>query len=219
MLILMKQVRLQWNFLTVIIKTTMYLYGASGHGSVIKEILEANNIMVDAFIDDNLSIDEKSGLPVLHSADNADEVIVSIGDNEIRKMIVDKLNCRFGIAVHPSAIVSPYARIGEGTVVMPGSVINAGAKIGKHCIINTGACVDHECVIDDFAHISPNVALCGQVHVGEGTLVGVGSSIIPCVHIGDWSIIGAGAVILKDVPSEVTVVGVPGRVIKINSKE
>lgn len=89
-----------------------------------------------------------------------DNVIVSIGVNSTRKKIVEKLNCHFGVAIHPTAVVSPSARIGEGTVVMAGAIINAGAVIGKHCIINTGASVDHECVLGDYVHIAPRVALC-----------------------------------------------------------
>lgn len=197
----------------------MYLYGASGHGKVIKDILEAQGRKVDGFIDDNPSINELSGLPVLHSAENADEVIVSIGVNPTRKKIVEKLKCRLGdAAIHPSAIISKTVEIGEGSVVMAGTVINADSKIGKHCIINTGATVDHECLIGNFTHIAPGAHLCGQVHVGEGTLIGVGSSVIPCIHIGKWCTIGAGAVIVEDVPDYATVVGVPGRIIKIIEK-
>jgi sugar O-acyltransferase (sialic acid O-acetyltransferase NeuD family) len=193
----------------------MYLYGASGHGKVIKDILEVQGRKVDGFVDDDPSINELSGLPVLHSAENSDEVIVSIGVSHTRKKIVEKLNCKIADAViHPSAIISKTVEIGEGSVVMAGTVINAEVKIGKHCIINTGATVDHECLIGDYAHIAPGVHLCGQVHVGVGTLIGVGSSVIPCIHIGKWCTIGAGAAIVEDVPDYATVVGVPGRIIK-----
>ena len=39
-------------------------------------------------------------------------------------------NIKFGIAIHPSAVVSPSAKIGEGTVIMAGAVVCAGAVIG-----------------------------------------------------------------------------------------
>ena len=192
-------------------KSAKYLYGASGHGRVIKDIIEAEGGVVEGFIDDNAALDVYDGLQVAHSADGLSPVIVSVGVNATRKKIVEKLKCEFGVAIHPTAIVSPSAEIGEGTVVMAGAIINAGAKIGKHCIINTGASVDHECVIGDFSHIAPQVALCGQVHVGEGTLMGVGSCVIPCVKIGDWCTVGAGAAVVKDVKDGETVVGVPAK--------
>ena len=193
----------------------MYLYGASGHGKVIKEILEAQGRGVDGFIDDDSSVNELSNLPVLHSAEKADEVIASIGINETRMAIAEKLQCKIGeAAIHPSAIISETVEIGEGSVVMAGTVVNADTKIGKHCIINTGATVDHECRIGDYAHIAPGAHLCGQVNVGEGTLIGVGTSVIPCVNIGKWCVIGAGSVVISDIPDGSLCYGNPARVIR-----
>lgn len=192
----------------------MYLYGASGHGKVIKEILESNGKKVDGFIDDNPDIDELLGLPVRHSADEVDEMIVSIGDNAMRKRVVDRLRCKFAKAfVHAKAVVSQTVTMGEGSVVMPGAVVNAGTVIGKHSVINTCASVDHECQIGDYVHIAPGAHLCGLIQVGEGSLIGAGASVIPCVKIGRWCTIGAGAAVVFDVPDGATVVGVPGRIV------
>ena len=147
----------------------MYLYGASGHAKVIKEILEANGQRVEAFVDDNQDIHQFCGLPVMHQAADLSPFIVSIGDNSSRKRVVEQLHSTFSIAFHPRSVVSGSASIGEGSVVMAGAIINAESKIGNHCIINTGASVDHECVVDDFVHVSPHATLCGNVHVGEGS--------------------------------------------------
>ena len=109
---------------------------------------------------------------MVHDAAGLSPIIVSIGDNSIRKRIVERLSGHtFGNAIHPSAVVSDTAEIGEGTVVMPGTIINAYAKIGKHCVINTGAIVDHACVIGDFVNICPRSTLCGNLHVGNGSQV------------------------------------------------
>ena len=195
----------------------MYLYGASGHGKVIKDIIEIQGDEVEGFVDDNLKLSSYCEKPVLHKADGLTPMIVSIGINKTRKSIVEKLNCQFATAIHLSAMVSPSAKIGEGTVVMAGAVINADVVIGKHCIINTGASIDHECVIGDYCHIAPHATLCGQVHVGEGTLIGVGASVIPCIEIGDWCTVGAGAAVVANVPDSTTVVGVPAKALSKNN--
>ena len=193
--------------------STMYLFGASGHGKVIKEIVEANGGRIEAFVDDNPQVNELCGIPVRHGETTLSPMIVSIGVNRIRKRVVEKLHCRFGVAIHPTAVVSPSARIGEGSVVM------ADAVIGRHCIVNTGASIDHECVVGDYCHVAPHATLCGQVHVGEGTLIGVGASVIPCVHIGSWCTVGAGAAVVKDIADGTTAVGVPAINIKDKSVE
>ncbi len=193
----------------------MYLYGASGHAKVIMDIIEASGEKVDALVDDNLNVNELKGHPVLHEYRGLSPFIVSIGDNAIRKKVVEMLgDAVFGKVVHPSSIVSPSVSIDEGTVVMQGAIIQADVRIGKHCIINTGASVDHDCIIGDYAHISPHSTLCGNVQISEGTWIGAGTTIIPGVRIGRWCVIGAGSVVTKDIPDRVLAVGNRCKIIK-----
>lgn len=186
----------------------MKLYGASGHAKVIIDILNAQGIEISEIYDDFSNSPILNDIPISKPLKTDDEAIISIGDNSIRKKIVaSKIFNNYGIAIHPSAIVSPYASIGEGTVVMQGAIIQAGAKIGKHCIINTGATIDHDCTIDDYVHISPNATLCGNVHIGEGTQIGVGTSIVPGIKIGCWTLICAGSVVTKNMPDNCIAAG------------
>lgn len=189
----------------------MTLYGAGGHGKVIKEIIEACGRKVEAFVDDNPNLGEWAGLPVNHAVGENDEIIVSIGYNQDRKIIAEKLYCRFGVAIHPSAIVSPSARIGEGTVVMPGAIINADAVIGRHCIVNTGASVGHDCHLEDYCHVAPHATLCGSVLLEEGVWIGAGAVVNPNIRIGEWTVVGSASSVIANVESHVTVVGVPAR--------
>lgn len=198
-----------------------FLFGASGHGKVVKDILNANGVKVEAFVDDNLRVDECAGRPVLHDATGLSPMIVSIGVNKIRRIVVDRLKSKaeasghaleFATAIHPSATISPSAQIGEGTVVMAGAVINADARIGKHCIINTGATVDHDCVVEDYCHIAPGAHISGGTHIGQGTWIGVGACVIQCLNIGKNCMIGAGSVVVKDMPDDITAFGNPCRV-------
>ena len=191
----------------------MILYGASGHGKVIIDILEANNTPIDYIVDDNPQVNEVLGYEVRRNTGSYDEAIISIGAAEIRRKIVESIDVKkYPVAMHPTAVVSPRAKIGEGTVVMHGAIIQTCVEIGKHCIINTGASVDHECRIGDYVHIAPHATLSGDVEVGDGTWVGAGAVVKQCIRIGRNCMIGAGAIVVKDVPDGVTIIGVPGKI-------
>lgn len=202
----------------------LYLYGASGHGKVIIDILKSNNEIVDAILDDKSKSESLFGIPVLNSKSidvlSGQKLIVSIGDNLIRKKIVKGLHdACFHIAIHPKAIVSFFSKVGEGTVVMAAAIINPDVTIGKHCVINTGAIIEHDCVIQDYVHISPNASLAGGVTIEKGSHIGIGACVIQGVKIGKWAMIGAGAVIIEDVPDYAVVVGNPGRIIKLKENK
>ena len=196
----------------------MVFYGASGHGKVIVEAWVASGGKVTAIVDDNLMLRNLGNFPVSgqYSADKyADHsLMISIGDNSVRRSIVKKLQAKYGKVFHPSCIISQSSSIDEGTVSMAGVIVNAECRIGRHVILNTGSVVDHDCRVGDYAHISPNATLCGGVEIGEGTHVGAGATIIPNIRIGKWVTIGAGSVVIEDVPDYSLVVGVPGKIRK-----
>ncbi len=210
--------------LNLLMETTkVILYGASGHCKVIIDLCINSNIIIDKIVDDNPKSDQIFGIHVVQTNQfqfqKTDKLILSIGNNKIRKLLANKLEVLYSKAIHPNASVSVFSKINEGTVVMAGAVVNPDTIIGKHCIINSGAVVEHDCSIGDYAHISPNASLAGGVTVGEGSQVGIGASVIQGVKIGNWVTIGAGAVIIKDVPDYSIVVGNPGRIIKINNQD
>ena len=188
----------------------MYLYGAGGHARVIRDIVELSGGVIEGFIDDDCLLKEKDGLPVIHEVPSGCDLILAIGDSSARYELakrLERLNVSFCTAIHPNAIISPYAKIGEGSVIMPGVVVNAFVEIGKHCVINTCSSVDHETIIGDYANICPHTVICGQCVVGVGTNVCAGSVVIQSMKIGDWSIVGAGSLVRHNVSSGVVVVG------------
>lgn len=201
----------------------MNLYGASGHAKVIIDIVHSQNGRFDCIFDDNPKILEISGYDVHH--DPGEELstehltIIGIGENRTRKKVAHSI--KGGIhpfLSHVSAVVSPFAIIGNGTVIMANASINSSVLIGEHCIVNTGAVVEHDCRLNNFVHISPNAALAGDVEVGEGSHIGIGAVVIPGIKIGKWVTVGAGAVIIEDIPDFATVVGNPGKIIKYNEE-
>lgn len=207
---------------------SIIIYGAGGHARLLLEVMERSGIGPFAgFIDENPALHgtKIEGLPILGSLDKLPALIrvhriqravIGVGDNAARRKLAAHartLNLRMLSIVHPSAIISPSAHIGEGTVVLPGAIISAFARIGEANIINTRASVDHDCQTGDFVHIAPGATLCGGVTVGDNTLIGAGVTVIPEICIGDDTIIGAGATVICDIPSYSTAVGTPARII------
>lgn len=196
----------------------MLLYGASGHGKVVCSVLELLSEPILGIFDDNSKFHSLNNYEILGRYSNEifsnESLIISIGDNKIRKHLVNNIKHSFGLCISPSAYFDNYLEIGNGTVVLHGAVIQRDTIIGSHVIINTSASIDHDCIIGDFVHISPSATLCGGVRVDEGTLIGAGATVIQNIKIGKWCIIGAGSVIVNDIPDFSLVTGVPGRVIK-----
>ena len=94
---------------------------------------------------------------------------------------------------------------------MASVVINTSSKVGKGCILNTSSSVDHDNLIRDYVHISPGARTGGNVNIGNGTWLGIGSLVSNNVNICSGCILGAGSVTVKDLEESGTYVGVPVR--------
>lgn len=201
----------------------MHVFGAGGHAKVVIDGLLTAEQQVQGVYDENSTIKEVLGQPVLGNlahlkSVSASPVIIAIGDNNIRRKIAAVLSREFGLAFHPKSAIAHSVKIGSGTTVMANATINAASVIGEHVIVNTNASIDHDCHLGNFVHISPQAGLGGGVTVGEGAHVGIGASIIPGVKIGKWATIGAGSVVIRDVPDFAVVVGNPAKIIKYNDR-
>lgn len=194
------------------------IVGAGGHGAVVADIVR------DAVgvVDDNPALAGTTcfGLPVLGpiaalAGTPHDAVVVAVGDNATRRAIVERL-CAAGerlvTVIHPFASVAPSAAIGDGSMLCAGAIVLPRAAIGRGVILNTKASVDHDSVVGDFAHVGPGATLGADVRVGGGTLIGLGASVASGKTVGARSIVGAGAVVVRDLPDDVTAMGVPARI-------
>lgn len=199
------------------------IIGYSGHSYVIIETAKSLNIPLIGYYERERMNFNPYNLDYLGNENEIDiqdllstNYIIGIGDNSIRKNIDIQLESKvkFQRLVHPSAILSTTAVIGEGTFISSNAIINALARIGRHGIINTGSIVEHECVLGDYVHVAPGAILSGNVRVGSGTFIGANSTIKQGVKIGENVIIGAGTVVIRDIPSFAKVVGNPSKEIK-----
>jgi sugar O-acyltransferase (sialic acid O-acetyltransferase NeuD family) len=205
----------------------LLVIGAGGHGKVVAETALASGQWTDiAFLDGRFpELSEALGWPVVGSdaeprsfLSRYPHAFVAIGDNRSRVLrITELLDMGYQIltVVHPTACVSPTAKLGVGTIVVAAAVVNACSKLGRGCIVNTGATVDHDCTLGDGVHISPGAHVGGEVTIGARSWIGIGAAIRHCIKIGKDVVVGAGAAVARDLPSRVTAVGVPARVIKM----
>lgn len=148
-------------------------------------------------------------------------VILAMGDAKVRRSVIEALaamshppsqsTAACATIVHPTAVVSPSARLGRGVFVGPRAVIHTRAVVGDHAIINTGAIVEHECVVGENVHIAPGSILGGRARVEPDALVGIGARVMLSRVVGRGAVVGCGAVVIRDVAAGTTVAGVPAQ--------
>lgn len=206
------------------------LWGGTGQAKVVRPIIEYCGSKVVAVFDDTpdltspfpdvplyrgregfyrwLEVQERRGIGF----------VVAIGNPHGRfRLKFEEFLSKEGLEpvtlAHPTAWIADNAQIGIGCQFMAGAIVAPEAKIGRQCIINTRASVDHECILEDGVEIAPGATLCGLVHAEVNAWICTGATVLPRIHIGADAIVGAGAVVTRDVPAEVTVVGVPAKII------
>lgn len=204
-------------------KTKMILIGYSGHAFVIYGILHAAGKKIIGYCDMTEKDLNPFSLTYFGTETSAaalkalkeDHFFIAIGDNNIRHKIYDQLFQKELTpvnAIHPFSLVDASVTVAvHGVMIAAGVIINPLAVIGKGAICNTGCIIEHECIVGDFAHIGPGAVLCGNVKIGENTFVGANAVIKQGITVGKNAMIGAGAVVVKDVPDNVTVIGVPAK--------
>jgi sugar O-acyltransferase (sialic acid O-acetyltransferase NeuD family) len=202
------------------------IVGAGGHAAVVADALLAAGQHVLGFVDNDESRHgrELCGLRVL-----GDDAVLAghdparfslangIGGTKgeaLRAAVQRRLETagwQFVTVRHPSATVSPFAKLGPGVQLMANSVVQPGASLGAGCIVNSAAVVEHDVQLGAFVHVACNATLCGGVRVGEHSHVGAAAVVRQGVRLGDATVVGAGAVVVSDFQGGGTLTGVPAR--------
>ena len=120
----------------------------------------------------------------------------------IARAISQRSAHKTGIEIHPGATIGRRVCIDHGS----GIVIGETTEIGDDCMIYQGVT------------LGGTGKDCGKRHptLERGVMVGSGAKVLGPITIGENSKVAAGAVVVKDVEPNCTVVGVPGRVVKID---
>jgi sugar O-acyltransferase (sialic acid O-acetyltransferase NeuD family) len=182
---------------------------------------------VCGFVDDDRSLWGKEycsikvvgGREVLKQDESACVIAVPGNPNNFlrRRGVIDSLgvtNNRFATIIHPSAVVSPDARIGYNTVIMPNVVVSAGSVVGNHCMILPNTIIAHDSTVGDLTLIGSNVTISGYVKIGENCYIGSGVSVREKIVVGRGSLVGLGSSVVSDVEPHVVVAGNPARMLR-----
>lgn len=110
-----------------------------------------------------------------------------------------------GVEIHPAAQIGRRLVIDHGT----GIVIGATAVVGDDCLIYQGVTLGGTGLSAAKRHPT----------LGNNVMVGCGAKILGPIHVGDNARVAANAVVLRDVPPDSTVVGVPGRIVRVHGEK
>ena len=206
------------------------IVGAGGMGREVfswlsQEIEGEKDVRIRGFIDDNLEALDDLKYPVKIIArikefvpkDN-ERLVLGILNPKIKRKVVEALldkGGEFYTLIHPTAVIGTNVHVGKGVVICPNCIVTNDVKVGDFVFINTSSTVGHDTVIGDFTSINGKVEITGNVIVGKECLFGVGAKVIPKRQIGDRAIIGAGSVVIKNIPSNMTVFGNPAKNIRV----
>ena len=217
-------------------KEKILLVGAGQHARVVLyNIQEQNKYDVIGILDKNLdkAKEEKffEGIPILDidyskidlkelkEKLGTDKFFISFGNMKYRKKVWELFkNSGWNSVniIHPNAVISKNAKLGEGILIECGCLITPNPVIGNNVVVNTGSQVNHDNIIEDHVYIASGVILSGGVKIGENTLLDDGVIVTLGTEVGKNSLIGAGAVVTKYIGDNCIAYGNPCKKLREN---
>jgi acetyltransferase EpsM len=134
--------------------------------------------------------------------------IIGIANMKYRRMIIEQLKSKgaqFISLIHPSALISPSAIIGAGSVISHNISIGPNAVIGEFNLVNSRCTIGHDTKIGSYNFLSPQVVTGGGAIIGDENFLGTNAVVLPGIKLGANNIIAAGMIVDKNVENSTTV--------------
>jgi sugar O-acyltransferase (sialic acid O-acetyltransferase NeuD family) len=142
--------------------------------------------------------------------------LVAISDPHIRAKIVNRLpkNQAYHTLIHPSAVISDWVTIGEGSIITAGVVLTTQIELGKHAQLNLQTTIGHDCSIGDYFTTAPGAKINGNNTIGHHVYMGTNAITKQGIQIVSDVTVGMGTVVLKDIQDAGVYIGCPAQKIK-----
>lgn len=208
----------------------LILIGAGGFGREVAWLIERINSVekkwnIKGYVDDNPQCDQSylrypllGNMEWLQKYHEDVDAVCTIANPSVREKIINALSGNehilFPSVIDPSVMLGCNNNIGQGCIICANTVVTVNTEINDFTIINLSCTIGHEAHLHKFCTLYPTVNVSGNVVIFDKTEIGTGSQIIQQISIGSNTIIGAGSIVIRNIPSNCTAVGVPAKVIK-----
>lgn len=216
--------------MVIINKMRSIIIGAGTYGEVYLAYLQEAEVNIVGFVDDNPNLKGKKvrGVPVIGNTSELarikeefqiEAVYCPIGNNKTRVRFLSEaraIGYKTPNFIHPSVIIHKSVQLGEGVYILLGTKIMPYTVIDDYVMISMNALIAHHNHLQQGTFVSTGVNFGASITARKNTYIGIGATIMTGIHeLGENCLVGAGAVVIKDVPDNAVVAGVPAKVIKL----
>lgn len=144
--------------------------------------------------------------------------VIGHGNEKLRSKYFKKYINRFIPLkiVHPTAYVSPSAKILDGVIIGPKSILSPGCIIKKNVLLNSGSQIGHHTIIGEHTIISTGAIINGRVNIGSECFIGSNSTVMQNVKISNLSKVTANSALYNNLKSKNIAHGNPAKQTKLN---
>jgi len=203
------------------------IVGAGGFGREVyvcaKESFPNNQYKIKGFIDDNSNAlnDYNLDIGIIGSIsgyipDEQDRFLIAVGNVNTKKSIITKLkekDIKYLNLIHSSAIIFDTARIGKGVIICPFCLVSDNAQLDDFVLMNAYSSCGHDTKVGKYCILSPYATLNGFVVLEDEVFLGTHATVTAYKKVGYQSKVSANSVVMRDVPPNRIVFGVPGKAV------